>query len=80
MTMLASLDGLKVGDNLPYSGQQSAYTIDIHGATAGLPHCVIEVRQDQVSTPAGIATWAARLAEILAKIFASETIHRVQRF
>ena len=80
MDMLASLDGFKVGDNLPYSGLQSAYTIDIHGAAAGLPNCVIEVRQDQVDTPAGIAMWAARLADILAKIFAAETIHRVQRF
>lgn len=80
MEILGALDGLKIGDNLPYSGVETAYTIDIHGVVAGLPNCVIELRQDQVDTPAGVALWARRLADVLRRIFVSETIHRVRRF
>lgn len=80
LDFLSRIDGLTIGDNLPYSGLLTAYTTDLHGGAAGLPNCAIEVRQDLVTDPAGIATWAERLGDALEKVFAAETIHRVQRF
>jgi predicted N-formylglutamate amidohydrolase len=53
---------LLVGDNLPYSGRDhGGFSIFEHGQDRGRPHVMIEVRQDLVSTEAGIAEWAARL-------------------
>jgi len=72
--------GLKVGDNEPYSGQQLAYTIDMHGGSAGLANCVIEINQDQVRDTAGIARWSAILEEIMPEIMGLSGLHRVERF
>ena len=53
---------LMVGDNLPYSGRDhSGYSIFEHGQNRGLHHVMIEVRQDLVSSEAGISEWAERL-------------------
>ena len=60
--------GLVVGDNEPYSGKHpSDYTIDHHAEPAGLPHLCIEVRQDQLESPAGIERWVRLLARLLAR-------------
>ena len=72
--LLASLrrqQGLVVGDNEPYSGKHPAnYTIDHHAKANGLPHVCIEVRQDLLSSPAGIERWVRLLARILGGILA----------
>ncbi len=39
---------------------------------AGLPHVMIELRQDLIDTPAGVAAWADRLAGIFARLRAEE--------
>ncbi len=69
------LDALKadaslvVGDNEPYSvDDETDYTIPVHGEARGLPHVLIEIRQDGIATPADAAAWAVRLAEIYARI------------
>ena len=72
--------GLNVGDNEPYSGQQLAHTIDLHGGTAGLANCVIEINQDQVRDAAGIDRWATILEEIVIEILTIRGLHRVKRF
>ncbi|MGB0684142.1 MAG: N-formylglutamate amidohydrolase [Magnetovibrionaceae bacterium] len=69
-----------IGDNEPYSGKQLAYTIDRHGAAAGLANCAIEVRQDELSTEAGIRDWAERLSDALGWIMADARLHRVEHF
>jgi predicted N-formylglutamate amidohydrolase len=62
---------LHVGDNLPYSGRHpSDYTVSRHAVSAGLRHVCIEVRQDLIDVPAGVARWAAILVECLQPILA----------
>ncbi len=70
--------GLRVGDNEPYSGRLVAYTLEHHAAAAGLPHCALEVRQDLVATPAGIAHWADLLGRILSRILATPDLNRTR--
>ncbi len=63
--------GLVIGDNEPYSGKHPAnYTIDHHANAHGLPHVCIEVRQDLLSSPAGIERWVRLLARIVGEILA----------
>jgi predicted N-formylglutamate amidohydrolase len=68
---LRAQKGLLIGDNEPYSGKHPAnYTIDHHAKAHGLPHVCIEVRQDLLSSPAGIERWVRLLARILGDILA----------
>jgi predicted N-formylglutamate amidohydrolase len=67
-------EGLCVGDNQPYSGQLEGDTLSRHGTGRGLPHVLIELRQDLIGTPADQRLWAARLAPIL-KAVIEEVLH-----
>jgi predicted N-formylglutamate amidohydrolase len=63
---------LVVGDNDPYDGLQSCgYTIARHAEPFGTPALAIEVRQDQLSGPAGIECWARLIADCLVPVLAS---------
>ena len=73
-------EGLHVGDNKPYSGLESAYSIDIHGGAPGIAHVVIEINQEQIGDHEGQRLWADRLGRALEQILGREEIHRVQRF
>ena len=55
---------IRAGDQQPYSGQLLNYTMNRHAEADGRPYLGIEVRQDQISDPAGQAAWAERLARI----------------
>ncbi|MCH8685189.1 N-formylglutamate amidohydrolase [Pedomonas mirosovicensis] len=57
--------GLVVGDNEPYSGRLLNYTMDRHAEARGLPYLSIEIRQDLISTPEGVADWSERLSALL---------------
>jgi predicted N-formylglutamate amidohydrolase len=55
---------IDVGDNQPYAvDDTSDYTIPHHGEARGLPHALVEIRQDGLTTPAAAAVWAERLAK-----------------
>ncbi|MEK9671908.1 MAG: N-formylglutamate amidohydrolase [Rhodospirillaceae bacterium] len=71
-------EGLDVGDNLPYSGRELAYTINVHGAAQGLANCVIEINQDQVRDEAGQARWADILHRVLTLMIADDGLFRVE--
>ena len=58
-------EGLCVGDNQPYSGQLEGDTMSRHGTGRGLPHVLIELRQDLIGAADDQRLWAARLAPIL---------------
>jgi predicted N-formylglutamate amidohydrolase len=59
----ASKAGFIVGHNQPYSVDDSTdYTIPVHGEQRHLPHVLIEIRQDLLTTAAECAAWADRLA------------------
>ena len=55
---------LVVGDQEPYSGQLLNATMNRHAEADGRPYLGIEVRQDQIATPAQQAVWADRLVRI----------------
>jgi predicted N-formylglutamate amidohydrolase len=56
--------GLCVGDNEPYDVDHAFdYTLPTHGEGRGLPHAMIEIRQDQLGSAAASAAWIARLAD-----------------
>ena len=61
---------LLVGDNEPYSGKLQGDTMWTHGTSRGLPHALIEVRQDLIRDAAGQAEWARRIARVLRRIAA----------
>ena len=60
---------LVVGDNEPYPVDDAIdYTIPVHGESRGLPHVLVEIRQDGIATPADAAAWATRLAAAYARV------------
>lgn len=71
---------LCVGDNEPYSGRQVGFTTDNHAAAAGLPHVVLEVRQDLIEHPDGRAWWAERLGQALKAVLADASLHQVRHY
>ncbi len=63
---LRKIDGIVVGDNKPYSGRHPAdYTVDQHAERRGLSHVCIEVRQDQLESPAGTERWVRILSQLI---------------
>ena len=53
------------GDNEPYSGELENDCLFRHGTMNGLPHVLIEIRQDLIADEAGIATIANQLEAVL---------------
>lgn len=64
-------DGFCVGDNEPYHGALDGDTLDQHGIRRGLPHVLIEIRNDLIGDAAGEAAWAARLTGPLRRALAT---------
>lgn len=56
---------LTVGDNEPYRMDRIDYTVPRHAFAARLPYAEIEIRQDLLGSPAGIAAWTGVLADVL---------------
>ncbi len=65
---LLEAQGLCVGDQQPYSGQLLNYTMNRHAEEDGRPYLGVEIRQDQISSPDGIARFAQILAEISSRL------------
>jgi predicted N-formylglutamate amidohydrolase len=57
--------GFTVGDNEPYSGALEGDTLYQHGTLRGLPHVLIEIRQDLIATQDAAQAFALRLKPIL---------------
>jgi predicted N-formylglutamate amidohydrolase len=57
--------GFVVGDNEPYTGALDGDTLNIHGTRRGLPHVLIEIRQDMIADDAAAVRFAARLKPII---------------
>lgn len=73
-------DGLRVGDNEPYSGRYPVgYSIPFHAARPGFPHVTFEIRQDLIDTPEGARAWAARLHRVLREPLAGTNLYRLHR-
>ncbi len=66
LEILSAEPGLAVGDNEPYSGHiHEGYTLPHHAEAPGLPHVLLEIRDDQLATDEGISAWIDRLAGAL---------------
>lgn len=64
---LRSDPSIEVGDDQPYSAKDNVdYTIRRHGRDRGLPHVMIEVRNDLLRTSRDVAAWVDRLGGALA--------------
>jgi predicted N-formylglutamate amidohydrolase len=63
--------GFAVGDNEPYSGELENDCLYRHGTMRGLPHVLIEIRQDLIADPATARAFAARLAPLLERALAA---------
>lgn len=70
---------LKVGDNLPYSGTEVAYSLNLNAGSIGLPHVAVEIRQD-LAGPTETEKWADLLAAALAEILAIPGLHTVENY
>jgi predicted N-formylglutamate amidohydrolase len=64
LTRLAAA-GFVVGDNEPYSGELENDCMYRHGTMHGLPHVLIEIRQDLIATDAMARAFAGRMKPVL---------------
>ncbi len=71
---------LVVGDNEPYDGALRGDTLHRHGTVRGLPHVLVEVRQDLIADDAGAAEWGTRLAEALRPLLERPDLRRIEHF
>lgn len=80
MERLGARPGVCVGDNQPYSARNPyGYTIYSHAETEGLPHVLIELRQDLIASAAGAAEWAEVLGDAFVDILKDPDIYRILR-
>ena len=77
---LAAEHGLRIGDNEPYLGSLKNDTMYRHGTGRGLPHALLEVRNDLIASPAGVLEWADRLDPILRDILAEKDLREVRHY
>jgi predicted N-formylglutamate amidohydrolase len=61
---------LVIGENEPYPGQYEGDSMWRHGTCRGLPHAIIEIRQDLIRDPAGQKRWGDLLSRIIANLLA----------
>ncbi|BBK41242.1 hypothetical protein STVA_12620 [Allostella vacuolata] len=81
LAALGAQAGVVVGDNEPYSARQPhGYTTAVHGTGGGLPHVLVEIRQDLIADDAGAALWAGRLASALKPILADPKLYAIDHF
>lgn len=58
--------GMRSSHNEPYLVEdQTDYTIPVHGEARGLPHLLLEIRNDLISDAEGQRKWAALIADAL---------------
>ena len=68
---------LIVGDNEPYDGALRGDTLHEVATGPGLPHVLIEVRQDLIHDDAGQAFWTDRLEAVLRPLLADRALHQI---
>lgn len=68
LARLRAEDELVVGDDEPYTGYLEGDTMARHGLARGLPHVLIELRNDLIADAEGQQAWAALLARCLADV------------
>jgi len=77
---MAAQDGVHFGDNEPYSGQLKNDCLYRHGTMNGLPHALIELRQDLIADAAGQAHWAAQLIAVMRQAAQDPSTQEIRKF
>jgi predicted N-formylglutamate amidohydrolase len=72
--------GIETGDNEPYDGALRGDTMFDHGTLPGLPHILIEIRQDLIADAAGVAQWTAHLAPLLKEALSRPNVHEISYY
>ncbi len=72
---LEAAGDILVGDNEPYDGALKGDTLYRHCMLTGIPHALLEVRQDLIGHDDGIDDWVERLAPIFARLNADPMLH-----
>ncbi len=62
---LNSLKNIKLGDNKPYSGRLKNDTLYKHATSHGIPHVLIELRQDLLKKDKDKLQWAKKIHNVL---------------
>jgi len=75
LTMLRQHPDLVIGDNEPYDGALRGDTMYRHCMKPGLPHALLEIRQDLIADETGIAEWADRLEPIFRAMNTDPSLH-----
>ena len=70
----------RIGDNEPYDGALPGDTMETHATRRGLPHVLIEIRQDLIGTDATAGGWGERLPRLLRPILAEPGLHAVVHY
>ena len=65
LDLLREEPDLFVGDNEPYSGQLAGDCMWMHGTQRGIPHVLVEIRNDLIEDAAGQAHWVELMTPIL---------------
>lgn len=71
---LSADPGLVIGDNEPYAGGLAGDCMNIHSVKRGLPHTLVEIRQDLISDGEGVSQWIDRLAGVIENMIANDQI------
>jgi len=71
LQQLSAEDGICVGENKPYRIDHNDYGIPVHGQGRGIPHVLIEIRQDLIASEREQNEWGSRLAMHLSKALAT---------
>jgi len=78
--VLGETGDLIVGDNEPYGGYLKGDTLYKHCTQRGLPHALLEIRQDLIDTEAGQLSWARQLSDILPALLDAEGVREISYF
>jgi len=62
---LNSLKDVKIGNNLPYNGRLKNDTLYKHASSNGIPHVLIEIRQDLLIKNKDRLHWAQKIYNVL---------------
>ena len=77
LSSLGAMPGLVIGDNQPYSGRDPGdFTLRHHAVPRGLPHVMIELRQNEIDTEAGALLFAEHLEVALRPILDDPQLYR----
>ncbi|MDO1582000.1 N-formylglutamate amidohydrolase [Rhizobium oryzicola] len=80
LQLLREPGDILVGDNEPYDGALKGDTMYRHCMLAGIPHALLEVRQDLIGDDDSIDRWADRLAPIFDRMNDDPALHEYQIF